>query len=281
MGAVASFAKKVWGGIKNIAKKVWNGIKTAAKAVAKVVKKVAVIIVNGIKKTIQVVASIAIQAIKVVLTTFALILFSPLFLLLGVIFLTGWIIFGRNRNNNDNNNNNGDEENNDDNDENNQENKYNLNNNDKPNFENEPKKKETNLMKVFLEDVRSFIKEAGKCPDVKQSFTYTFELKDDKIIAEKKDNQNSETSDEPKQNILCSNIDYEYNDENKYLKLSFENDINDTELGKEILKKIKSCLDSLYNNAVRFTEIIEESEFQEIEIDSISNIETVSMIINS
>ena len=280
MGVIASAAKKVWSGIKNIAKKIWNGIKTVAKKVVQVVKKVAVVIVNGIKKTIQVVASIALAAIKVIVSTFALVLFSPLILLLGIIFISSKIIFGRN--NNDNNNNDENNNNENDNDDNNNENKespVSQDPNNIPNFENEPKEKSLNLTNVFLEDTRSFINNVIQIPDLTSSATYTFDLKDDTIIVDKKKEEeiSNDISNNYEPDILNSNVTYQYNSVQKYIKLSFENEINDIDLGKEIIKKIKNNLDRLFHNTIKILET--EDDSQEVNIDNISNINTLLMII--
>ena len=272
MGGVVSFVKKVWSGIKNIAKKVWNGVKTVVKAVVNVVKNVAVIIVNGVKKLVQVVASLVFEAIKTLLISFVLVLASPLILLLTIIFLSSAIIFGRNSNQNQNNGEReGDKE----------QYQYNLGKNDKPNFENDPKKKEINLQSVFLENTQNFIKEY--IDDFIKQFTYSFTLKGDSVSVkeikkkeEEEEDDDSDLKEKPQQNnVLISSISYKFNNVSKNVNLSFDNKIPDKNIGRKILKQIKEQLDELYPKKVS---VIEDGKSTEIE--AVRDIETLLIVIS-
>ena len=59
--------------------------------------------------------------------------------------------------------------------------------------------------------------------------------------------------------------------------LSFEKDIEDIQLGKRILKKIKDQLDRNYHNNVRVVETLDDP--REVEIEQIKDIDTINMVI--
>jgi len=80
-------------------------------------------------------------------------------------------------------------------------------------------------------------------------------------------------------NVLLSYVTYEVinNNGNTLISLSFENEIEDIELGKRILKKIKDQLNRNYPNQVRVVETLDDPI--EVEIEQIEDIHTILMVI--
>ena len=104
MGAVGSFCKKVWSGIKCVAHAVWTGVKTVAKAVVKAVGYIGGILVAAASVALLV----ATTAIIGVLKTFKLIIGVGL-ILLSIVFLSNLIKFGRHNDNHNKNDNTGEQ----------------------------------------------------------------------------------------------------------------------------------------------------------------------------
>ena len=104
MGAVGSFCKKVWSGIKCVAHAVWTGVKTVAKAVVKAVGYIGGILVAAASVALLVTTT----AIIGVLKTFKLIIGVGL-ILLSIVFLSNLIKFGRHNDNHNKNDNTGEQ----------------------------------------------------------------------------------------------------------------------------------------------------------------------------
>ena len=185
MGGVATFAKKSWSTIKNTGKAVCN----CAKAVVKTVEGVTKIIVNGVITVVTVVAAIVTAAVIIAALGIGLGLLIIGVFLLSVIFISSLIKFGRTDENVEEN----ETENVTEND--------NINtfaslNENKPNFEEMPKKKKLNMKGDFEKDFNSYFDEAKKRNEMPKGFTYSFE-KDDKtnecLSTRRKENEVDET----------------------------------------------------------------------------------------
>lgn len=279
MGAVVSFAKKVWSGIKKIGSWIWNGIKTVAKKVVKAVKTV-VGFIGGIAITIIVTAAlVASTVITIVLRKFGLAIASGVLLVLSIAFLTSFIIFGR--------------ENKEQNEENNEEEanaNVDLGNSSKRDFEDERKEKERDLSDVFLKDVNQIIIEniIKKEPlyQESKSFVYSFSIEENnKIKTEKLDDSDDEDTENDNNNnnipekALVSSIHFSTNEQSK-LELIFKNEITDFKLGKNILNKI------INDNLIKICESIQINQdlaggkFKEVkDISSLQDIKIMKIII--
>ena len=279
MGAVVSFAKKVWSGIKKIGSWIWNGIKTVVKKVVKAVKTV-VGFIGGIAITIIVTAAlVASTVITTVLRKFGLAIASAVLLVLGIAFLTSLIIFGR--------------ENKEQNEENNEEERTNvdLGNNRKRDFENKRKKKELDLSDVFLKDVIQMINENIIKKELiyqePKSSRYSFSIEEnDKIKTGKLDDSDDEDSENENNNnnnkpekAMVSSIQFSTNEQSK-LELIFKNEISDFKLGKDILNKIIN--DNLINicESIQINQDLAGGKFKEIKnISSLQDIKIMKIII--
>ena len=80
-------------------------------------------------------------------------------------------------------------------------------------------------------------------------------------------------------NVLLSYVTYEVinNNENTLISLSFANEIEDIELGRRILRRIKDQLNRNYPNQVRVVETLDDPI--EVEIEQIEDIDTILMVI--
>ena len=269
-GYIANFAKKVFNGIKYIGLTIWNGIKNAAEIVIDGI----VGFVNGIKTIVRE-NKLLVEVLIIVGVIIDFILFSPETLLLGLMFLSYLILFGivSNVSNNEDDNDDDEEDVNDD-EENHIQNPRRDNN---PNFEQEQRERRLDLSNDFLNNTQSYINDVINNPGYEPEIStlYTFTLNNDDIIAQISDSElNNEI-----QNVLVSTVYYKvsFHNEIKLISLSFLNDIEDIQLGKRILNKIKDQLDRVYHNNVRFVETFDDP--REVELEQINDITTIVMVI--
>ncbi len=277
MGAVASCAKKVWSGIKKVGSMIWNGVKTVAKTVVKAVK-TAVGFIGGMAITIIVTAALVCSTIIVaVLNKVSLAIFSAGLLVLSLLFLSAFIIFGR--------------ENEEQKEEKNDKERPQYGAGSRPQFDpNEPpKKKEKDLSNVFFKDIDKtigyivnnqwfFFKER------KKKFLYSFTKEKDIIKVEKEKDSDVEefeteenNENNASENVLVSQVKFSKFDGSR-LELMFYNYITNIQLGKEILEEIMDHLKNDYNSV----KIIEDfgGEYKEFkDMQNIKNIEVIKMII--
>ena len=304
MGIVANFANKIYSGIKKVGYLIWNGMKTFIPQVIEEGKKVFVGFVNGIKIIKQGVISL----VNTVIRGFQkLKLFLVETLSLGLEYLSSKIKFGRT-------NISGQNENqyielqciqnplSDNNEEENQhvqnrlsiikENQYIQNPlSDNPDLDEEPKKRGIDLKNVFFEGTESYINEVINNPDYEPTnrHLYHFTLEDDIVVSQRYESESESDSESESEsdselnnsvvNVLCSHVNYEVINNNgiKLISLSFENVIEDIELGKRILNKIKDQLNRKYPNNVRVVETLDNQI--EVEIEQITDIDTINMVI--
>ena len=139
----------------------------------------------------------------------------------------------------------------------------------------EPKKRGIDLKNVFFEGTESYINEVINNPDYELTnrHLYHFTLEDDIVVSQRSESE-SELN-----NVLCSYVNYEVISNNgiKLISLSFENVIEDIELGKRILNKIKDQLNRKYPNNVRVVETLDNPI--EVQIEQIKDIDTINMVI--
>lgn len=261
MGCVGSFFKKVWNGIKSVAHALWTGIKTVTKAIVKAVGYIGGILVEAATTVLLVAATV----ITAVLSKFPLMIFFGSLTLLSIIFLSNMIIFGRDNDNHHKEDNKKIES------------QFNLNGNNignKPNFENEPNKKNYNLMSKFLNNVDIYIDKVKNNQKDSLRYLYSFTLgENDEVEAEL---ENSFNHKQYPSNVLVSSCNFEcseYNNKN-IIKIELENE-GDIENGKKILKIIKKALYIKFNYNFDFYE--EEDDIKKVDIKEIDNIETILM----
>lgn len=279
MGGVVSFVKKVASGIKRVAKAVWNGVKkvvtTVAKAVVKAVEVVTKIVVNGIVKVVKVVAALVEAAvITAALAVCSLGLLAVGILSLPIIFISSLIKFGRSQENvrtNDN------EEIND-----NVIISANIDEN-KPNFEEQPKKKKLNMKGDFEEDLKSFFDAAknGVAKQNDQTYSFTKDDKTNECLSTRRNTSDIYEEAATLRNIVVSRIDFDYKDLEhlKYVELCIDNTDNSEMIDDEVCRKVMEDIKEIcnQNGKVRIIEI--EDDAKEIDLKDIKNIETIKMTI--
>jgi len=276
MGGAVSFCKKVWSGIKSVAHAVWTGVKTAAKAVAKAVGYIGGILV-GIATTALLVAGTVISG---VLGTFALTIFFGSLSLLSIAFLSYTILYGR-----DNDNLKKDYNINDGNDR-AQCNQQGGNPGNRPNFEKEPDKKYYNLRGKFVNNLKNFIedfKNKGLKDEKSSLYSFTLNENDEEIIGEELNN--SFDKEQIPENVMVSRCRFTFSpiefspiEKLNVINIAIVNEIEDDEVGRNILESIRYAL---YRKTKCNFEFYEKNENngnpEKKNIDNILNIETIEM----
>ena len=296
-------AKNVWSGIKFIGRKILEGLKFVGEKIVEVSRA----FIGGVQVIVKRITSLVnLDTIISVLVDFGLILLSPVVLLLGLIFISSIILFGRrgggggNDNDNDNDSQNDDNLNNQNNDRINQEQNENENENlnnqnhfvinrpaQAPNFDEEVEERSYDHTHTFLNDVNAYIHEPNSIEGYERSNPYTFSIQNDfqqNIRNNINNNDDSDLSDNNNihSNVMFSQVNFRQNRERSLFYLLFENDINNTENGRRIINRIRNDLrQSLGQNYV--VTIIEDEGNGERPIEDIQNINdisTIQMVIN-
>ena len=283
MGVVANFAQQVFSGIRDIGIQIWNGIRNVGEVIGNTV----VGFVNGIQTLIKRISLVQITSFVLLLA-----LFTPEILLLPLLFISDLILFGKiflwQDHLCDNNN----EENQNiqilgDNNQNiqilgdNNQNIQILGDNNQ-NLNEEPRERDIDLTNVFLENTKSYINDIRNILGYEQrtNFLYTFTLENDDIVVRQQNQSESDSElNNRVSNVLLSYVTYEVinNNENTLISLSFANEIEDIELGRRILRRIKDQLNRNYPNQVRVVETLDDPI--EVEIEQIKDIHTILMVI--
>lgn len=262
MGAVVSVAKKVWSGIKKVAKAVWNGVKTVVKKTVEIVKKTVKIIVNGIIKVVEVAAVLVASAvITAALAVYGLGLLAVGVLSLPVIFISSLIKFGRTKENveiNDNIN-------------------VCVNPTDnKPNFEEAPKKKKLNMKGDFEEDFKSYYNDAKNREAKPKDFFYSF-VKDDKTNECLSERNNGDDDKKILSNTVVSYINFEpiVSKNQTYVQLSINNEVDET--NDETCRKIMEDIKEICSESGKVIITNTKDKTEETDLKKIKDFETIVM----